>query len=181
MLDIKYINSLIYSVLGVKGNNPSIKGKGIILDTTYFFDQEKLNQQMLDIAHLFQELGVGEQPLVRLSSLTKLKNGTTWNNLLTMDDFNTLNILLACGNACDFIINDDDVRKQNKDLIGNLVSHIISTEYIELGLNQSIWLRIFKDSLANKMIFPVNSQILNSYIKQNLSETNFHLCRNIKY
>ena len=134
-----------------------VTGRGILTGRSVGFSKSKLEKVRPEIESMLREMGIDMSPLTSLEKFTKLKDGTVWNDLSTMDDFKTLDLLLAVSNACEFIINDDMVLQLNIGEMGEIASILIAPSvnrgYEIFGLDDEKWLNRIKESVIGHMYF----------------------------
>ncbi len=162
MLESKKIKNDIISFFAQNENVPYIVGNGVITGLRIGFDESKLEENKGRIATLLYQLGVSEHPLIRLSSLTKLKDGTVWNKVQTMDDFQALDLLIACSDACGFIHNDMNTIQRNVHEIGDVNSMLIS-KYGRVGIDDETWLQLIRECVINNMYFFTEMETIKNF------------------
>lgn len=136
-----------------------------------------MKKKIGEIACILQELGIDEKPMISLSRLTTLKNGELWNELLCLEDFQALELLLACSDACGFIQNDLATIQRNISEIGDINSILISKIGRSLVGNDDEWLKLIKETVINKMYFLINPDRIKSFATDNqeLTDTPAHI------
>lgn len=164
MLNSKELKERIVQLLAEDKLTPYVIGNGIISNMKIGFNEEKLKNEKQKIAEILKSLGVNEHPLIKLSDLTKLKNGDTWNNLQTIEDFQALELLLACSHACGFINNDDTIIRKNIMNLGDIGSISISPFRKAFIKNDDEWLRLIREDVIDGMFFFTNPEYINHVI-----------------
>ena len=92
-----------------------------------------------------------------------LKSGFAWNQLQSLEDFQALELLLACSDACGFIHNDDDTIQRNIVEIGDLNSLLISSSGRFMVNSIEDWLRLIRKKVIDKMYFITDSESIKKY------------------
>lgn len=153
MLNPREIKDSIMELVVSSIEVPFVAGNGILTNVRIGFDKAKLEANKQRIATMLQELGVDEHPLISLNSLTRLKNGEVWNQLRSLEDFQALEFLLACSDACGFIHNDACTIQMNINELGDLNSLIISGAGRTFFDNDAQWLESIRSVVVNNMYF----------------------------
>lgn len=157
MLKKEELLELLTGLLADDFEHPFVYGHGIITEQQIAFDKELLEKNKNIVANFLKELGIDELPCITLERLTKLKNGDTWNELQTKEDFETLEFLLASCDACGFIINNILTMQRNELELGNVAS-ILTSDFGE-RLNNGItdeWLCLLREKVIGRMHFSTN-------------------------
>lgn len=157
MIDSKDLLELLMGLLAESLDKPLVYGHGIITEQQIAFDKEILEKNKSMIASFLKELGVDQYSSISLERLTKLKNGDAWNELQTKEEFETLEYLLACCDACGFITNNILTIQRNEYELGD-VSSILTSDFGERmnsGINDE-WLHMLREHVVSWMHFPVN-------------------------
>ena len=162
MINSKELNKNIRDLFAETEEEEFVAGNGIQTNVRIGFNLAKLNEKKQEIAILLRELGVDEHVLIRLSSLTKYKNGETWNNLQSIEDYQTLELLLACADACGFIHNDFATIQRNIAEIGEFNSIVIS-KFGRILMNDEDWLKAIRESIVNNMYFLTDPEKIRAY------------------
>ena len=158
MLNSKELYNEITQLFALSEEVPYVVGNGILTSMKIGFDEKKLEHKKQEIADILQSLGVDEQPLIKLSCLTKLKDGQVWNKLESIEDFQALELLLACSHACGFIINDYDTILRNILELGDIPSILISRYGRIIIGNEGEWLRQIREVVIDRMFFFTNPE-----------------------
>lgn len=164
MIDSKDLLELLMGLLAESLDKPLVYGHGIITEQQIAFDKEILEKNKSMIASFLKELGVDQYSSISLERLTKLKNGDAWNELQTKEEFETLEYLLACCDACGFITNNILTIQRNEYELGE-VSSILTSDFGERmnsGINEE-WLQILRECVISRMYFPVNNDKITQY------------------
>lgn len=164
MLNSKELKDRIVQLFAENESTPYVIGNGIISTMKIGFNEEKLKNEKQKIAEILKSLGVDKYPLIKLSDLTKLKNGDIWNNLQTIEDFQALELLLACSHACGFINNDNNTVRKNIMNLGDIGSISISPLRKAFINNDDEWLRLIREDVIDGMFFFTNPQYINHEI-----------------
>ncbi len=166
MINSKDIKNGIMQLLAVDENTPYVIGNGIIIGTKIAFDVKKLDEKKQKLATILHELGIDENNMIKLSRLTVLKNGEAWNNLQSLEDFQALELLLACSDACGFINNDLITRQLNINEIGT-ENLILVTEYSRAFIgDDDKWLQSIREKIVDKMDFFIDSDKIRTFTGQ---------------
>lgn len=160
MLKSNEINNLIRPLIGK--NEKNIYGSGIRPSVHLTFDEKKLEESKQKIADILMEIGIEDKDFIQLSSLTTLKNGEVWNELMTMTDFYALELLLACSDACGFINNSLDTIQTNIHNVGEPNSLILTSAGIS-HYGEGKWLELIRLSAIDKMCYFVNGDAIKKY------------------
>lgn len=176
MLNSNEIKNDIIQLFVGSQNDPYVIGNGILTSMKIGFDESKLNEKKGDIASILQELGIDEYSLISLSRLTVLKSGEVWNKLQSLEDFQALELLLACSDACGFIQNDPPTIQRNIAEIGDINSILISNKGRSLVDNDDEWLKLIREIVIEKMYFITNPDSIKSFATNNqkLTKTPVH-------
>lgn len=158
MINPKEIENNIIGLFAESKDEPYVVGNGILTHIKIAFSKKKIEENKKDIAVILQEIGIDEHPLINLSSLTKYKDGSFWNQLQTIEDFKALELLLACSDACGFIYNDLDTIERNINSIGDFGSLLISQIGISIYEDKDEWLKLIKERVIEKMFFLTDSE-----------------------
>lgn len=177
MLSTKDMKNSIMQLFAESQNDPYVVGNGILIGMRVVFDEKKLEESKQTIATILQELGIDEHPMISLSTLTTLKNGEVWNQLQCLEDFQTLELLLACSDACGFIHNDAGTIQRNINEIGDINSLLISTYGRSMIGDDKKWLQSIREAVIGKMYFLTDSESikLSANGNQELTEAPSHL------
>ena len=161
MVEIKKLYKLLSNCMAddLKDKNNLLVGNGIITGRSIGFNKRKVEETKPIIASLLNEIGIVEKPLISLELLTKNKNGETWNNLLNIDDFKTLDLLLAYSDAAGFILNNTYVQQLNVNQIGELSSTVISFDGRQLVGDDAKWLEMIRLFSENMIFVPTGEEI----------------------
>ncbi len=164
MFDLKDLLEMLESVLSEELNKPFVFGHGIITEQQIAFDEDALENNKERIATLLKYLGIAELSSMTLERLTKLKNGDTWNELQNKEEFEALEYLLACSDACGFIVNNILAIQKNCFELGSISSILTSDfgERVNNGINEE-WLKTLREEVIGKMHFSVNADKINEY------------------
>lgn len=111
-------------------------------------------------------------PLISLATLTTMKDGSTWNQLQSLEDFKTLDLLLACSDACGFIHNDAGTIQRNINEIGDMTSILISRYGRSFIGNDDEWLKAIRESVINRMYFLTEPDVIRQFASGNQEDTN---------
>ena len=176
MLNSKEIKNDIIQLFVENQNDPYVIGNGILTSMKIGFDERKLNEKKGEIATILQELGIDEHPMISLFKLTVLKNGEVWNKLQSLEDFQALELLLACSDACGFVQNDPATIQRNIIEIGDINSILISNIGRSLVGNDDEWLELIREIIIKKMYFLTNPDSIKSFAtnSQELTKTPVH-------
>ena len=159
MLSTKDLKKTLKSLLPDNYDTPYVCGNGFYNGMRFGFDVEKLEEKKGEIASYLMEIGVDELPLISLASLTKLKDGSTWNNLNTFEDFQALELLVAVSDASGFIINSDVIRQMNINEVSD--DSILLTSFGKLGYKtDEEWLNEIKKCIVDHMFFFTDSDAI---------------------
>lgn len=153
MLNTKDMKNNIIKLFAESQNEPYVIGHGILTSIKIGFDERKLEANKQAIATILQELGIDEQPMINLSSLTTLKNGEVWNQLSSLEDFQALELLLACSDACGFVHNDTDTIQRNINEMGDMNSILISKYGRSMIGDDNKWLKSIREIVIGTMYF----------------------------
>lgn len=164
MINSKELLEMLKDLLPKNAEDPFswVFGHGIITEQQIAFDKELLEKSKSKIANILKELGLDEVSYTSLENLTKLKNSETWNELQTKEDFEALEFLLACSDACGFIINDTITTASNNFRIGD-ASSLLTSQFgrrLTNGINDE-WLRTIREEIIKEMYFPTNINKIN--------------------
>ncbi len=162
MLNTKEIRFTLGEIMAKNIEVPYVAGLGVRTGGKIAFYEAMLDSYKETLANQLCEMGIGEQPLVSLSSFTRLKNGEVWNNLQTIEDFEALDLMVACADACGFIINNVNVLQMNIAEIGDINSLLIS-KYGRIGMDDATWLKKFKELVLNKMYFLTQAECIKNF------------------
>ena len=176
MLNSKEIINDIMQLFVESPKKPYVIGNGILTSTKIGFDEGKLNEKKGEIATILQELGIDEHSMISLLRLTVLKSDEVWNKLQSLEDFQALELLLACSDACGFVQNDPATIQRNIAEIGDINSILISNMGRSLVGNDDEWLRLIREIIIKKMYFLTNPDSIKSFAanSQELTETPVH-------
>ena len=176
MLNSKEIKNDIIQLFVENQNDPYVIGNGILTSMKIGFDERKLNEKKGEIATILQELGIDEHPMISLFKLTVLKNGEVWNKLQSLEDFQALELLLACSDACGFVQNDPATIQRNIAEIGDINSILISNIGRSLVGNDDEWLKLIREIIIKKMYFLTDPDSIKSFATNNqkLTKTPVH-------
>lgn len=163
MLNSKELKENLINLFVENPDNNYVVGHGILTCMKIGFDENKLGAKKHEIASILQELGIDEAPLISLSCLMTLKSGAAWNQLQSLEDFQALELLLACSDACGFIHNDDDTIQRNIVEIGDLNSLLISSSARFMVNSIEDWLRLIRKKVIDKMYFITDSESIKKY------------------
>ena len=163
MLNSKEIKNDIMQLFVESQNDPYVIGNGILTSMKIGFDERKLNEKKREIATILKELGIDEHSMISLSRLTVLKNGEVWNKLQSLEDFQALELLLACSDACGFVQNDPATIQRNIAEIGDINSILISNIGRSLVGNDDEWLKAIRETIIKKMYFLTNPDSIKSF------------------
>ena len=151
--------------------NNILVGSGITTGYKIAFNKRKVEETKPIIAKILDEIGIVNMPLISLELLTKDKNGEKWNNLENIDDFKTLDLLLAFSDAASFILNNVLVQQMNVNQIGEISSIAISYNgRNEIG-DDTKWLKLIR-SFTDKMFFITNPDELHKYLDDEIIDEN---------
>ena len=164
MINLKELLEMLFSLLAKNETVPFVFGHGIITEQQIAFDENLLENSKSKIANILKDLGIDEFPCISLEMLTTLKSGETWNELQSKEDFEALELLLACSDACGFIINDTLTAQRNNFEIGDLSSLLTSQFGTRLteGFNDD-WLRMIREIVIKEMHFWTDIDKINEY------------------
>ncbi len=162
MLNTKEMRATLGDLMAKTTKEPYVAGLGVRTGGLVAFDEAKLEAYKETFANKLCEMGIDEYPLVALSSFTKLKNGKVWNQLQTMEDFEVLDLMVACAAACGFIINDSNVLQMNINEIGAITSILIS-KYGRVGTDDATWLQYFRNLVLKKMYFLTQVECIKNF------------------
>ena len=164
MIDSKELKELLFELLAGDFEHPFVYGHGIITEQQTAFDKEVLEKNKAYIANVLKEIGVEELSYITLERLTKLKDGETWNELQTKEEFETLELLLSCSDACGFIDNGILAMQRNEFELGS-VSSILTSDFGERWNNgiTDEWLCRIREEIITKMRFKTNAERINEY------------------
>lgn len=181
MLNSKDMRNNIQQLFAQDQSTPQVVGNGILQTMRVAFDEKKLDRIKPEIAVLLQDLGVDEHALIDLLSLTTFKNGETWNQLQSLEDFQALELLLACSDACGFISNDFNVKIRNINNLGNDASLIATDFYYAFAdskgcINYDEWLKEIRERVATNIFFIPSPDSIKAYAsgRQDLIEALSH-------
>ena len=171
-LEPKIIREYLLSLLASE-NSCQVAGYGILINTRIGFDEEKLLKNKKIIARIIQRIGLDEKRLIPLSSLTILKNGDVWNKIDTIEDFQALDLFVACLDACGFIYNGLDTIQRNINLVGEVNSVIISGNGRTLVGDDNEWLTAIRQCVIGAMYYTVNIDNIKESLNTDMNvETN---------
>ncbi|MCX4365164.1 MAG: hypothetical protein OSJ70_05265 [Bacilli bacterium] len=181
MFDLKDLLEVLESILSEDLSKPFVFGHGIITEQQIAFDKEALENNKARIASLLKYLGIAGLSSVTLERLTKLKNGDTWNELQTKEEFEALEYLLACSDACGFIVNNILTSQKNCFELGS-ISSILTSDFGERFYNgiTGEWLKTLREEVIGKMHFSVNGEKINEYATLENSSANKSLAKTIE-
>lgn len=164
MINSKELRELLFELLTGDFEHPFVYGHGIITEQQTAFDKELLEKNKSYIANVLKEIGVDELSYITLERLTKLKNGETWNELQTKEEFETLELLLSCADACGFIDNGILAMQRNEFELGE-VSSILTSDFGERWNNgiTDEWLSQIREEIVMKMRFKTNAERISEY------------------
>lgn len=164
MINSKELLELLSGLLAEGFDKPFLYGYGIITEQQTAFDEDKLEKYKSTIANILKEIGVDELSSITLERLTKLKNGETWNELQSREEFEALEFLLSSSSACGFINNNILTVQRNEFELGE-VSSILTSDFGERwnsGITDE-WLCKLREEVVMRMQFPVNAERINEY------------------
>ena len=164
MINSKELWELLFDLLAGDFKKPFVYGHGIITEQQTAFDKEVLERNKSYIANVLKEIGVDELSYITLERLTKLKDGETWNELQTREEFEILELLLACADACGFIDNGILAMQRNEFELGS-VSSILTSDFGERWNNgiTDEWLCRIREEVMMNMRFKTNAAKINEY------------------
>jgi len=168
MYNSEDIKRKILGYLAEDSKMPYVVGNGIITNISIGFDLAKINSAKKEIAKILVDLGIDEKPLISLHSLTTLKDGTVWNSLNNITDFQALELLLACSEACGFLNNNWYTKHMNINSIGEIHSVLISGSGRSLVGDDNEWLHLIRENVVNKMYFLTDTDCIKAYATDNL-------------
>lgn len=166
MLNSKNVKEKILSLIINDNDTPFIVGHGILNHQIFYFDKEKLEASKKDIVMLLDELGIVGHSLINLTALTTTKDDQVWNSLEAFEDFEALNLLLACFDACEFVINNSFTIQSNLNQLGIENSTLLNTTS-RILLGNDRWLEEIRNIVMNKMCFLVEEENINSILSNN--------------
>lgn len=172
MLNSKDMKNSIIQLFAESQNDPYVVGNGILTSMRIGFDVKKLEKKKQEIAAILQELGIDEHPMISLSSLTTLKNGEVWNQLQSLEDFQALELLLACTDACGFVHNDSATIQRNINEIGDKNSILISASGRSMIGDDDKWLQSIREVVISKMYFLTDPESIKAFATGNQELTN---------
>lgn len=184
MLSSKDLEKTITQLFAKNQSNPYVVGNGLLQSMRIAFDKKKLDKVKPEIATLLQDLGVDEHPLINLTNLTTLKNGEVWNQLQSLEDWKALELLVACSDACGFIINDSSVKIRNINNLGDNVGLIESDFYYDFAdenghINYDEWLKSIREKVADNMYFLPSPESIKAFVggSQELTNPSVQRCK----
>ena len=158
MLNKEYIINFIGSI--VDNEFGGTEGYGIIAGQYWNFNPTKLEESKGKIIEILKALGVDDKEKISLRDLMTLKDGTVWNGFLDEDDYRALELLVACANACGFLINDEDTELQNRN-----ASVGLTTRYNKSLMSDMEWLKVMKDyGLVDKIFYTISKGAIKEYL-----------------
>lgn len=181
MLNSKDMKNNIQQLFAEDQSTPHVVGNGILQTMRIAFDEKKLDRVKQEIAILLQDLGVDEHALISLLSLTTFKSGEVWNQLQSLEDFQALELLLACSDACGFISNDFNVKIRNINNLGDDAFLIAPDFYYDFAdsegrINYDEWLKAIRERVAANIFFIPSPDSIKAYAsgRQELIEAASH-------
>lgn len=108
--------------------------------------------------------------MISLASLTTLKSGRLWNRLQSLEDFQALDYLLACSDACGFIHNDVDTIKRNITEIGDDLV-LISRFGRSMVDDDNKWLQLIREKVVYNMYFLTDPESIKVFATGNQGAT----------
>lgn len=168
MLSPKDMKNTIELLFAENQSTPHVVGNGILQTMRIVFDEKKLDRVKPEIAILLQDLGVDEHPLISLIGLTTFKSGEVWNQLQSLEDFQALELLLACSDACGFISNDFNVKLMNINNLGDDAALIAPGFYYSFAdsegrINYDKWLKEIRERVATNVLFIPSPETIKAY------------------
>ncbi len=168
------INSqeIVETITQLFAGSPSVDyefGYALLQGMKIGFDLKKLDKAKPEIAKLLQVIGVDDySTLIGLRNLTTLKNGEVWNKLETLDDWKALDLLVACADACGFIINEPKVICTNVAQLGDNANLISQYFYLPFSnedgsINYDAWLKEIREKVVDNMFFVPAPKTIKSY------------------
>lgn len=154
-----------------------VVGHGILTGMNIAFDHRKLSGAKPDIATILTQLGIDQSPMISLSKLTTSRDGTVWNRLQSIEDFQALELLLACSDACGFIHNDSDTIGRNIREIGDSDSILISQLARSLISNDDRWLHLIRKTVVNKMYFFTDQDSIRTFANEGQKSGQAPFCK----
>lgn len=160
MLKSNEMKTRIFDLFAEEENKPIVTGSGVVTARRIGFDQFKIDSSKAEFASYLTEIGADKHPLVSLASLTTTEDGEVWNELQTIEDFQALDLFIACINACGFVVNNSEVMKRNIAQIGSINSILISNIGRDLVGNDEEYLKRIRECVANNMFFVTNMELI---------------------
>lgn len=152
MKNSKELKEYIGKMFAKDKNVPMKIGNGILVQNKCGFSEEQLELHKKEIASMLGEIGIHKHILVSLRTLTMLEDGTVWNPLLTLEDFQSLELLLAVSHAYGFLENNEVVMQMNANQLGEN-SCFMSTAGRSYCVNDEEWLREIREKVIDNMFF----------------------------
>lgn len=139
-----------------------IAARGFMLNQVHYFNRELLEQCKAEIAKYLRERVTDKDCIVANSIL---------ENITTIDDIETLDIVIAALGASDFIKNDDVDAALNFEIVGESDCHYLTTYAINYArrVSDSNYLNEFMQKMnmiLSKICFLVKTENIAFYTKQ---------------
>ncbi len=157
MIEPKKLKKFISKLTINDSEEESVVGNGVRSDISIRFNKRKLDLAKPKLLKIFNELNVGGEAIVSLKDLTLLKDGTVWNNLDDLEDFQALELFLCALDASGIVCNNDDVRQMNNDELGSLTSLVITKFGIDFAGGINKWLQLMKKYIMDTLYVIVSS------------------------
>lgn len=167
MVNSRDLKNKIRSLL-VEGDSFFTPGNGIIDNEVFRFDRDKLEENKKAIANILLEVGADMFPMITLETLTTTLDDQIWNELETLEDFEALDLLLACSDACGFIINNSFTKQSNTTHLGGYA--VILTEEGKKTININEWLKLMRDIALRKMYYLTDQELINKALSDNIDK-----------
>ena len=170
MLKVNELQEKIASLLANEESKTVVSGNGITAAKRYTFNQSSIDQSKRDIAAILKELGIDEVETVSVEDFTTLKDGSEYIGLRTMGEYDTLELLIACADACGFIRNNaENMRKSNAEL-GRINTVLLSDIGRKMVGNDSMWLNNIKNNVIGHIRYATNQRLINSCVPTEMSK-----------
>ena len=163
MLNSKDVKDSIMQLLPEQDQERFESNGGVLTGLRLHFDKVKLEENMQEVATILKELGIDKHPVTSLAGLTTYENGEVWNELQNAEDFQALELILACSDACGFIHNNGTAIERNLNEIGEMNAILISNCGRAMIADDKRWTRLIRERVADRMLFLTEPELIKTY------------------
>lgn len=152
VFDINKISEILKSLIETN-NEDCIVVPGIIPNVPIYLNYKRVMENRKYIAKILSGISKEHFPYVYLTDLVKMTNGNVWNKLETIDEFSTLDLLLAASVACGFIDNSEKTQKENLLRLDGLGKFFISPNGSAMFVEETkerVWLKLIRENIIPK-------------------------------